>query len=850
MAKTKTHSHSRNKSAAKGDSVLHSPNARIKSKNAPRPIEDLLTEAASLLEQSQPDLALPLAEEALRRLEAERAQPQGVASIDSLLQLAAQGKATLPTALTVAADIQLAAGNVEAARTRFEKAVQIDPDGALVSADPLLWLAQLCEDGGKTSISYFDKGCDVLRNEIEVLQESVRTEDQDEEGERVLDERRAKLAEALCGMAEVYMTDLSWEEDAEARCEAYVTEAIAICPERLGAGTLQTLASIRISQQRTEDAREALRRSVSLWKDIPAEVEDDARPDFATRVSLARLLMEVQAEAEALEVLEWLVREDDESVECWYLGGCLAAPKRHIVDKFNYKFGRDGLVMCPKRHYWCLRTTSDDKYGRTDFIPDDGSIRTHSRLQRSPDDSSSQSSSHKQNFDSQSTKGLLTADAAKSGSDGSLELPSRRPVPPPKTGLLAPTAPGGRASVVSNASSTGAAFRKSNDYLGAYIRGGINKNASESSKEAESAAPSIELEAGETTEKDTRSPPSVVVSHDEDAWPQRPERPADMVNVIDSQGHIKDGGWKHESQVSNNTQQAPQPLHTGAPAQQPAAGHESIYELPDSRESFPAYESQPRDGYNSQYWEAQAPGAHVDHHGDEEDYYDPGEDYGDPYDYEDYNSDPRWLPMGMRPLPPDDPSENPEQRANRIRSFYKEYFDESSKGANRGLDGAYYEDQGRAPPPKALNMIPTPSKLKDDTFIIDQSIDFAPPLRAVMQRSGTPDSGQGGSVPFSPTVRAHVPLVSSYDDLAVMPSPHLLRKSGTFTALDFAPPRFRPHDSFSDSGSIRSARSGTSLSTQRAIKAGAYRVSRIPKEVVGTHGEMGSSLKPQWDMNR
>ena len=122
-------------------------------------------------------------------------------------------------------------------------------------------------------------------------------------------------------MAEVYMTDLSWEEDAEARCEAYVTEAVAVCPERHSAGVLQTLASVRISQERVDDAREALRRSMSIWKDIPAEVEDEARPDFATRISLTRLLMEVEAEAEALAVLESMVKEDDQSIECWYLGG-------------------------------------------------------------------------------------------------------------------------------------------------------------------------------------------------------------------------------------------------------------------------------------------------------------------------------------------------------------------------------------------------------------------------------------------------------------------------------------------------------------------------------------------------
>ena len=203
MAKTKTKSHNRSKSSSKHDSVLHGTDAHIKTKPTQKPIEDLLTEAASLLEQSQPDLALPLAEEALRRLEAERAQSSVQPTIDDLLQLTAQGKPTLPITLALAADIYLAVGDSDAARKRFEDAVRIDPDGALVSADPLLWLAQLSDEGGKESILYFEKGCDVLRNEIEVLQESVV--EADEEGQHALDERRAKLADALCGMTEVYM---------------------------------------------------------------------------------------------------------------------------------------------------------------------------------------------------------------------------------------------------------------------------------------------------------------------------------------------------------------------------------------------------------------------------------------------------------------------------------------------------------------------------------------------------------------------------------------------------------------------------------------------------------------------
>jgi tetratricopeptide (TPR) repeat protein len=318
MAKTKTKSHSRSKSSSKPDSILHATDAHVKSTRPSRSIEELLTEAASLLEQSQPESALPLAEEALRRLEAER-QAEQEQTLDDLLQLTAQGKPTLPTTLALAAEVHLALGDAQSARDRFEKAVTIDPDGALVSADPWLWLAQLCEEGGKASIAFFERGCDVLRNEIEVLQESMTVED--EEGTKILDERRSKLADALCGMTEVYMTDLSWETDAEQRCEALVTEAVAVCPERMSAGALQTLASVRISQERVDDAKAALKSSLAIWKDIPSEVEDEARPDFATRVSLSRLLMEVECEADALAVLEGLVKEDDQSVECWYLGG-------------------------------------------------------------------------------------------------------------------------------------------------------------------------------------------------------------------------------------------------------------------------------------------------------------------------------------------------------------------------------------------------------------------------------------------------------------------------------------------------------------------------------------------------
>ncbi len=52
----------------------------------------------------------------------------------------------------------------------------------------------------------------------------------------------------------------------------------------------------------------------------------------------------------------------------------------------------------------------------------------------------------------------------------------------------------------------------------------------------------------------------------------------------------------------------------------------------------------------------------------------------------------------------------------------------------------------------------------------------------------------------------------------------------------------------SDSGSIRSNRSGISTTQLSAIRNGAYRVSRIQKDVVFTRDDMADTLKPQWGM--
>ncbi|GKT86724.1 LOW QUALITY PROTEIN: hypothetical protein Ct61P_04574 [Colletotrichum tofieldiae] len=335
------------------------------------------------------------------------------------------------------------------------------------------------------------------------------------------------------------------------------------------------------------------------------------------------------------------------------------------------------------------------------------------------------------------------------------------------------------------------------------------------------------------------------------------------------------------------------------------------------------------------------------------------------------------LSVGFRPLPPDEvmESEDPEERANRIRSFYKEYFDPDnphaapaahasrpSPGAPgqtavlRGLrpellgrppgGDAYFDPEtnsfvmpyaqpvtrramtpppngsrfrgppppramhgsmgggrmaspgpgGRRPPPRAgsamssrlgpsrrgsdmssqytprpgssvsnmtnggrpkpkgpppadLTTLPNPSKLKDDSFSILNPLDFAPPETFADRARGRSQSPAGERRPYAPKVPVHSPLVSSFEEMPAMPSPHLLRKSGTFTGLDFAPPRkFKDSDTMSDAGSIRSNRSGISAVQNAALRSGAGRVSRLPGDTVFTTNALQDQLKPQWGM--
>ena len=128
-------------------------------------------------------------------------------------------------AVNLLATIALESGNSEEARSHFLRAVALDPDGMRSEeegggAEKFFWLAQLSEEGGHDSVIWFEKGAGVLKNHL--IRTGHRLPEPDEKDingttnsnaeQHTSEEVKSalsKIASALCGIVEIYMTDLS-----------------------------------------------------------------------------------------------------------------------------------------------------------------------------------------------------------------------------------------------------------------------------------------------------------------------------------------------------------------------------------------------------------------------------------------------------------------------------------------------------------------------------------------------------------------------------------------------------------------------------------------------------------------
>eukprot|EP00762_Andalucia_godoyi_P004181 ANDGO_06286.mRNA.1 putative assembly chaperone of rpl4 len=212
------------------------------------------------------------------------------------------------------AELLLDLGESDKARLFLMKSIERHGDAI---AEPYMYMGQLST--GRQAVAFYEHGVSILMKQPESA------------------ERNEKVCRGLCGIADLFMTDLCFEQDAEQQCERAMTVALSVMPNNVEA--LQTLASIRISQQRPEEAKETLLRSLSLWHVPIRKVSPDAPIDEATfedeegdngdgshelpildfRIQTAKILMELGLQERAIEVLERLLYEDAMVLGIWYL---------------------------------------------------------------------------------------------------------------------------------------------------------------------------------------------------------------------------------------------------------------------------------------------------------------------------------------------------------------------------------------------------------------------------------------------------------------------------------------------------------------------------------------------------
>eukprot|EP01116_Phalansterium_solitarium_P000102 TRINITY_DN10064_c0_g1_i1.p1 TRINITY_DN10064_c0_g1~~TRINITY_DN10064_c0_g1_i1.p1 ORF type:complete len:365 (-),score=101.14 TRINITY_DN10064_c0_g1_i1:291-1322(-) len=192
------------------------------------------------------------------------------------------------------------------AKEVFLKSIEVAPDA---DSAKYMNMGQLSE--GQEAIKHFSRGIAIMEEQLNEVQQLKPSKSKKE----TMLQLRQQISAAYCSIAEVYLTDECFEEQAESECERVLNAAISFDPDN--AEPLQTLASVRMSQQRAPEALELMNKSYSKWRDL----EHDEQPSLEFRHNAAKLLLEMDQHETAAEIWEIIIEEDDSIAEVYYFLG-------------------------------------------------------------------------------------------------------------------------------------------------------------------------------------------------------------------------------------------------------------------------------------------------------------------------------------------------------------------------------------------------------------------------------------------------------------------------------------------------------------------------------------------------
>jgi len=206
--------------------------------------------------------------------------------------------------MDAAGEILAELGRTDEAKQMLLRSIQLAPDGP---ADKYLNLAQLMD--GQAALAMYRRGIDILNSRRQLCGETSS------EAASLC----KSLSTALCACAEIFMTDLCDEPNAEAQCEDFLQRAVAVTtPENPNPEPLQAIANLRLRQNRRDDAATYMQRTMQVLRSYG---EEDEKPNGAFRTVTAKLLIELKQYDDAVEVLDALLEEDEDDPQLHYLLG-------------------------------------------------------------------------------------------------------------------------------------------------------------------------------------------------------------------------------------------------------------------------------------------------------------------------------------------------------------------------------------------------------------------------------------------------------------------------------------------------------------------------------------------------
>ena len=227
------------------------------------------------------------------------------------------------------ADVLLQLGQSNDALNLLIQSTSIAPN-----ENPYKWmfLAQL--QSGIDAVDSYNRGINLL---LTIISD---TDSKSIEGQ--IEFYKKQISKAYCSIAELFLTDLCYEEEAEKKCEEAIAKALAINSTSLDAH--QAMASLRFSQNRSLDACNIMEKvygkvkesidkvnARTVIEEITADKEDDLddvpEPEFC--IATSKLLIECAAiypkfAEYAMNLISDLLQHDDENVELWYMMGVAA----------------------------------------------------------------------------------------------------------------------------------------------------------------------------------------------------------------------------------------------------------------------------------------------------------------------------------------------------------------------------------------------------------------------------------------------------------------------------------------------------------------------------------------------